>query len=124
VTTLKPAALNFLALLLCGLALNVVFLGFTGAILERKFELRQHFLEAQRSPPASEALAEAFCAKDVWGDFVAVPIIGCLIGAYAELLQRRKSALLVCLLPMFAYEVLTQPVRTWPVFLDAGYLTS
>lgn len=122
-TASKRNVLKIIVLLVVGAAFNLILLAFAGAILESKFDLRQHFLDAQRYPAASEALAEAFHAKDFWSDLGAIPIIGCLIGVYAGLVQRRKPALFAigCLLPMLAYEVMTQPVRTWPTLLSARY---
>jgi hypothetical protein len=58
--------------------------------------------------------------------FVAVSMIGCLIGMYAALLQREKAPLLAvaCLLPMFMYVTFaSQPVRTWPLRTDVLYFS-
>ena len=122
-TTPKQSALRIIVLLVGGVVLNIILLAFAGAILQSKFELRRHFLEAQQSPAASKALTDAFRAQNLWWDFVAVPIVGCLIGAYAGLFQKRKPALLAvgCLVPMLTYELVTQPLRTWPVALDLRY---
>jgi len=117
------SALKIIALLVGGAVLNVLLLAFAEAALEKQVQLRQHLLEAQQSPAASGSLSEAFRTKDVLADFIVVPMIGCLIGAYAGVLQRRKPGLLAvaCLLPMFLYEVASQPVGAWPAQVDARY---
>jgi len=119
----KQSTLKIIVLVVGGAVLNVGLLAFSGWILERKFDLREHFLEAQRSPAASAALADAFRAKDVWADLLVIPIVGCLIGAYAGLVRGRKPALFAvgCLMPVLLYEIMTEPVQGWSAPLKVRY---
>lgn len=119
----KGNALRSIGLFVLGVVLNVMILAFFSMILLNHLQARQYFFEASRSPAASEALRRAFDVKDAWMDFVAIPIIGCLIGAYAGLLQRGRPVLLAigCLLPTFLYEIATEPIHAWSSLADLRY---
>ena len=111
------------ALIVGGILLNIVLLIGAEALLEKQFSLGQKLLAAKASPAASEAFLDAFHTKDMWADFIVVPVIGCVIGIYAGILQKRGPAALAiaCLAPELLYEVISEPVRTWPAGLDIRY---
>jgi hypothetical protein len=117
----KPLRMFFL--FMGGVLLNVALYVVAGAMLIKQFDLQGQVLQAQHSAAAYGGLTNSFRTKDLWADFAVVPIIGCLIGLYAALLERKKPGLLAvaCLLPMFLYEVISQPVGAWSVLGDIRY---
>ena len=122
-TASKTSVLRVFVVFVGGVLLNFLLLAFAGQILMRQLEMRRHLLEAQNSAAAYKDLAEAFRSKGMWMNFVVMPTIGCLIGTYAAFCQRAKPALLAvaCLLPVFAYEITSQPLREWPLQTDLQY---
>jgi hypothetical protein len=122
-TATKTSVLRVFVVFVGGVMLNFLLLAFAGQILMRQLEMRRHLLEAQHSAAAYNDLAKAFRSKSMWVDFAVMPMIGCLIGAYAAFFQREKPALLAvaCLLPMLVYAITSQPLRRWPLLTDLRY---
>jgi hypothetical protein len=122
-TATKTRVLRVFVVFVGGVLLNFLLLAFAGQMLMRQLEMRKHFLEAQHSAAAYNDLAEAFRSKGMWVNFAVMPMIGCLIGAYAAFCQREKPALLAvaCLLPVLVYEITSQPLQSWPLRTDLQY---
>lgn len=122
-TTRRATWLGIFFVFVGGVLLNIALYVAAGAILTKELDLHRRLLEAQHSALAYSSLVESFHLKDTWADFGVVPIIGCIIGAYAGFLQRKRPALLAlaCLLPMFLYEITSQPVGTWSAWTNVRY---
>jgi hypothetical protein len=125
-TALKTKPLRVVAVFVGGVLLNFLLLAFASQILLKQLEPGRYWSDAQHSAAAYNALPRTVRVKEMWVVFVAVPMIGCLIGMYAAFVQREKAPLLAvaCLLPMFVYVAFTsEPVRTWPLRTDVLYFS-
>lgn len=108
-------ALRVLAVFICGALLSFVLYVLAAALMESYFGVQKHLLQAHTSNAAYTSATTALRAKNEWRDFLALPIIGCLIGAYAAFVQKKRAPMLAvaCLLPMLAFEATGVSVGSW-----------
>jgi hypothetical protein len=118
--------LKLLCVFISGALLCVLFYAVAGTILESHFRLAEHLREAHESDAAYRSALATLRSKNEWRDFFALPIIGCLIGVYAALVQRKRAPLLAvaCLLPMLVFEATRVSVRSWALTTDLQVLAS
>lgn len=113
-------ALRILSVFIGGALLSFVLYVLAAATMESHFGIQKHLLEAHTSDAAYTSATTALRAKNEWRDFLALPIIGCLIGVYAAFVQRKRAPILAvaCLLPMLAFEANGVSVGSWAFITD------
>ena len=124
--TLNKKAWRILPIFICGVFLSFVLYVLAGAFMQSHFQLQKQLVEAHGSDAAYANATATFRTMNEWRDFVALPIIGCLVGVYAALCQKKKASILAvaCLLPMLVFEATGVSVQAWPFITDLQVLAS